>query len=166
MLLPVPLNARSFVAGAAAALLLVGIGESVYHAHVDGESMEPTYKDGDHLIVDKLTYRFRQPSRTEAVAFYYPLNPDRSFIGRVIAREGDTLRIESGEVFVNNQKMVESYVSPTSRGKDNYGPRVVPEGTFFIMGDRRDSVSDSRHWGPVPRKYVWGRVFATIWHDR
>ena len=166
MLLPVQLNPRSVVVGAAAALLLVGIGESVYHAHVDGDSMEPTYHDGDHVIVDKLTYRFRQPSRAEAVAFYYPLNPDRSFIGRVIAREGDTVRIEAGEVFVNNQKIVEGYLSPMLRGKDYYGPKVVPDGTYFIMGDKRDSVSDSRHWGPVPRKYVWGRVFATVWHDK
>ena len=98
------------------------------------------------------------------VAVYLGVNgSDR---GRVIAREGDTLRIESGEVFVNNQRIVEGYVSPASRGKDNFGPQVVPEGYFFIMGDRRDSVSDSRHWGPVPQKYVWGRVFATIWHDR
>ncbi|HYM24590.1 MAG TPA: signal peptidase I [Vicinamibacterales bacterium] len=160
------LNARSFIVGAAAALLLVSVGESVYHAHVDGNSMEPTYKDGDHVLIDKLTYRFRQPSRTEAVAFYYPINPDRSFIGRVIAREGDTIKIADGKVFVNNQELPEPYVSATFRGKDNYGPKTVPEGTYFIMGDRRDSVSDSRHWGPVPRKYVWGRVFATIWHDR
>src|SRR6185503_8569960 len=57
-----PLNARSFVAGVAAALLLVCIGETFYHAHVDGNSMEPMYRDGDHVIIDKLTYRFRQPS--------------------------------------------------------------------------------------------------------
>jgi len=162
----VQLNARSFIAGAAAALLLVCLGLSIYHAHVDGNSMEPTYKDGDHLIIDKLTYRFRQPGRGEAVAFYYPINPDRSFIGRVIAREGDTLRVENGNVFVNNVQLTEQYIAATFRGKDNYGPRVVPEGTYFIMGDRRDTVSDSRHWGPVPRKYVWGRVFATVWHDR
>ena len=161
-----PLNARSFVAGSAAALLLVCIGETFYHAHVDGNSMEPMYRDGDHVIIDKLTYRFRQPSRTEAVAFYYPLNPDRSFIGRVIAREGDTVRVDAGKVFVNNQPLTEDYVSATFRGKDSYGPKVVPEGTSFIMGDRRDAVSDIRHWGPVPRRYVWGRVFATIWHDR
>ena len=160
------MNARSFIIGAATALLLVSIGETIYHAHVDGNSMEPTYKDGDHLIIDKLTYRFRQPGRTEAVAFYYPLNPDRSFIGRVIAREGDTIRVDSGMVYVNNQKLDESYVAATFRGKDNFGPKVVPEGTCFIMGDRRDGVSDSRHWGPVPRKYVWGRVFAKVWHDR
>jgi len=166
MLLRVPLNARSVVVGAAAALLLVGVGETVYHAHVDGNSMEPTYRDGDHLIIDKLTYRFRQPARTEAVAFYYPLNPERSFIGRVIAREGDTVRGVNGSVFVNGQELTENYVSPTFRGKDNFGPTIVPEGYYFIMGDRRDSVSDSRHWGGVPRKYVWGRVFGRIWHDR
>ena len=74
--------------------------------------------------------------------------------------------VTNGNVFVNGTQLTEQYIAATFRGKDNYGPKAVPEGTYFIMGDRRDSVSDSRHWGPVPRKYVWGRVLATVWHDR
>jgi signal peptidase I len=157
---------RPFLIGGFVALLLVTIGESFHHARVEGDSMAPLYREGDHLLVNTLAYRFGEPKREEVVALFYPLNPDHSFIERVIGEEGDTVRIVDGRVHVNDIARRDEYVPADFRSHDTWGPQVVPQGYLFVMGDHRNNSSDSRHWGFVPRKYIWGRVAATIWHAR
>jgi signal peptidase I len=132
-------------------------------ARVEGQSMAPTLEDQDRLIVNKLVYRIGEPRRGDIVMLYYPLNPDKSFVKRVIAEEGDTVRIVDGHVFVNEAPLDDSYVPDEFRDHNDYGPRVIDEGYYFVMGDHRNNSSDSRHWGLVPKKYIIGKVQIRWW---
>ena len=82
---------------------------------------------------------------------------------RVIAEEGDTVRIVDGKVFVNELPLPDNYVLPEFQSHENHGPEVVPEGYYFVMGDHRNNSSDSRHWGHVPKKYIIGKVQLRWW---
>src|SRR5881628_640259 len=153
---------RAFLIGAFVALMLVEIGTTFHHARVDGDSMAPLFRNGDHVLVNTLSYRFREPKRQDVVALYYPLHPAKSFIDRVIAEEGDVVRIVDGRVYVNDVLLKEDYVAAAYRSRDNWGPQVVQQGYYLVMGDHRNGSFDSRHWGFVPKKYIWGRVATTI----
>jgi signal peptidase I len=143
------------------ATLIVTFGFQV--ARVEGQSMAPTLEDQDRLIVNKFAYRVGEPSRGEIVMLSYPLDPDKSFVKRIIAEEGDQVRIVDGEVFVNDVPLSDDFVPEDYRSHEDYGPELVPEGYFFVMGYHRNNSSDSRHWGPVPKKYVIGRVQLRWW---
>ena len=152
---------KTLVSAAVYAVLIVTFGFQV--ARVEGQSMAPTLEDQDRLIVNKLAYRIGEPRRGDVVMLYYPLSPDKSFVKRVIAEEGDTVRIEDGHVFVNDIPLNDDYVLPQYRSNDNWGPQVIPEGYDFVMGDHRNNSSDSRHWGNVPKKYIIGKVQIRWW---
>ena len=145
-------------------LLLIRAATSLIRvAKVEGPAMSPTLNDGDRLLVDMSVYRRRDPRRGEIVMLLYPLRPERQFVMRVVAEEGDVLRIVDGEVFVDDVRVNDEYVVDRYRSRDHFGPVVVPEGYYFVLGDRRDNSSDSRHWGHVPRKYIVGRVAYRWW---
>lgn len=105
---------------------------------VSGASMEPTFENGDYLIIDELSYHFRQPKKNEVIVFRYPLDPSKFFIKRIIGLPGET--IES-----NEQKII-------------LGPNE-----YFVEGDNRPASSDSRVWGAVPENLVIGRVLVRLW---
>jgi signal peptidase I len=133
------------------------------HARVEGMAMSPAINDQDRVIVDKWAYRNATPQAGDIVMLLYPLNPDKTFVKRVVADEGDQIRIVGGWVFRNDVAMEEQYVTPDHRSHDDFGPQVVPQGYCFVLGDRRNNSSDSRHWGYVPRRYVIGRVVYRWW---
>jgi signal peptidase I len=132
-------------------------------ARVEGQSMAPTLEDQDRLIVNKLVYRIGEPRRGDIVMLYYPLNPEKSFVKRVIAEEGDTVRIVDGRVYVNDIPLKDDYVASEYRSHDDWGPQVIPEGYDFVMGDHRNNSSDSRHWGMVPKRYIIGKIQLRWW---
>jgi signal peptidase I len=152
---------KTLMSAAVYAVLIVTFGFQV--ARVEGQSMAPTLEDQDRLIVNKLVYRISDPRRGDIVMLYYPLNPDKSFVKRVIAEEGDTVRIVDGRVYVNDIPLKDDYVAPDYRSHDDWGPQVIPEGYYFVMGDHRNNSSDSRHWGMVPKKYIIGKVQLRWW---
>jgi len=152
---------RTLGSAAVYATLIVTFGLQV--ARVDGQSMAPTLADQDRLIVNKLVYRMSVPRCGDIVMLYYPKNPDQSFLKRVIAAEGDTVRINDGHVYVNDMPLDDSYVSSEYRSHEDWGPLVVAEGYYFVMGDHRNNSSDSRTWGLVPRKYITGKVQVRWW---
>ena len=152
---------KTLASAAVYATLIVTFGFQV--ARVEGLSMAPTLADQDRLIVNKFAYRIGVPRRGDIVMLYYPLNPDKSFVKRVIAEEGDQVRIVDGRVYVNDVPMRDDFVPPEYRSHDDFGPTVVPEGYYFVMGDHRNNSSDSRHWGFVPKKYIIGRVQLRWW---
>jgi signal peptidase I len=132
-------------------------------ARVDGLSMAPTLQDHDRLIVNKLVYELGEPRPGDIVMLYYPLNPEKMFVKRVIAKEGDAVRIVDGHVYVNDIPLHDDYVPEEFRSHDDWGPTVVQQGYYFVMGDHRNNSSDSRHWGPVPKKYIVGKVKVRWW---
>jgi signal peptidase I len=152
---------KTLMSAAVYAVLIVTFGFQV--ARVEGQSMAPTLEDQDRLIVNKLVYRIGEPRRGDIVMLYYPLNPDKSFVKRVIAEEGDTVRIVDGRVYVNDIPLKDDYVASEYRSHDDWGPQVIPEGYYFVMGDHRNNSSDSRHWGMVPKKYIIGKVQIRWW---
>jgi len=152
---------KTLASAAVYATLIVTFGFQV--ARVEGQSMAPTLADQDRLIVNKLAYRLADPQRGDIVMLYYPLKPDKSFVKRVIAEETDTVRIVDGRVYVNDVPLRDDYVPPEYRSHDDWGPQVIPEGYYFVMGDHRNNSSDSRHWGFVPKKYIIGKVQLRWW---
>src|SRR6185436_7484153 len=152
---------KTLFSAAVYATLIVTFGFQV--ARVEGQSMAPTLADQDRLIVNKLVYRISEPRRGDIVMLYYPLNPDKSFVKRVIAEEGDSVRIVDGRVYVNDIPLQDDYVSAEYRSHDDWGPQIIPEGYYFVMGDHRNNSSDSRHWGMVPKKYIIGKVQLRWW---
>jgi signal peptidase I len=152
---------KTLASAAVYATLIVTFGFQV--ARVEGQSMAPTLADQDRLIVNKLAYRLGEPHVGDIVMLYYPLNPNKSFVKRVIAEEGDQVRVVDGRVLRNDAPMDDSFVPPDFRSHDDWGPQVVPEGYYFVMGDHRNNSSDSRHWGFVPKKYIIGRVQLRWW---
>jgi len=161
MALEIVSGVQTLVSAAVYATLIVTFGFQV--ARVDGLSMAPTLEDHDRLIVNKLVYELGEPRPGDIVMLYYPLNPDKMFVKRVIAKEGDTVRIVDGRVYVNDLPLRDDYVPPEFRSHDDFGPETVKPGYYFVMGDHRNNSSDSRHWGPVPKKYIVGKVKVRWW---
>ena len=152
---------KTLFSAAVYATLIVTFGFQV--ARVEGQSMAPTLADQDRLIVNKLAYRIGEPRRGDIVMLYYPINPEKSFVKRVIAEENDVVRIVDGRVYVNDVPLRDDYVPPEYRSHDDFGPQAVQEGYYFVMGDHRNNSSDSRHWGMVPKKYIIGKVQVRWW---
>jgi signal peptidase I len=152
---------KTLVSAAVYAILIVTFGFQV--ARVEGQSMAPTLEDQDRLIVNKLAYRIGDPRRGDIVMLYYPVDPKKSFVKRVIAEEGDTVRIVEGLVYVNDVPLQDDYVPEEFRSHDDWGPQVIQPGYYFVMGDHRNNSSDSRHWGMVPKRYIIGKVQLRWW---
>jgi signal peptidase I len=133
---------------------------------IPSESMVPTLLAGDHLLVEKITYRFREPRRGEVIVFKFPLDKDKDYIKRVIGLPGDIVEIRNKVVYLNGKPLKEPYtihIDPNVIPKelsprDFFGPVKVPENSFFVMGDNRDNSFDSRFWGFVPKKDVIGKA--------
>ncbi len=132
-------------------------------ARVEGQSMEPTLENQDRLIVNKLAYRIGIPHRNDIVMLYYPLDPDKSFVKRIIGEPGDEISITDGHVYVNGLPLQDDFVPPRFRSHDEFGPVRVSEGHYFVMGDHRNDSSDSRIWGDVPAKYIIGKIQVRWW---
>src|SRR5262245_34222723 len=123
-------GARTLLSAAVYATVIVTFGFQV--ARVDGLSMSPTLEDRDRLIVNKLVYELGDPLPGDIVMLYYPRDPEKMFVKRVIAREGDTVRIVDGRVYVNDIPLSDDYVPAEFRSHDDWGPQVVQQGYYFV----------------------------------
>jgi signal peptidase I len=130
---------------------------------VQGTSMEPLLADGERIVVNKFVYRLRPVERGDVVVFWYPRDPSVSFIKRVVALPGDTVEIRSGELLVNGVAAKESYLPLSFHDSDNYPATEIPRGFYFVLGDHRRSSNDSRSWGEVPERYIYGRAVFRFW---
>jgi signal peptidase I len=152
---------QTLLSAAVYATLIVTFGFQV--ARVDGLSMAPTREDHDRLIVNKAVYVLGDPRPGDIVMLYYPPEPEKMFVKRVIAAEGDTVRIVEGRVYVNDVPLHDDYIPDEFRSHEDMPPKVIEEGYYFVMGDHRNNSLDSRHWGPVPKKYIVGKVKFRWW---
>jgi signal peptidase I len=130
---------------------------------VEGTSMLPRLQDQDRLFINKFAYRFESIHRGDVVVFLYPGDHTKSYIKRVIALPGDTLRIEHGDVYVNDRPIREPYVPSRFRDERSEPERIIPTGDFWVMGDHRNISSDSRDFGPVPRALIYGKAAFVYW---
>jgi signal peptidase I len=130
---------------------------------VQGTSMEPLLLDGERIVVNKFVYRFRPIERGDVVVFWYPRDPSVSFVKRVVALPGDLVEIRGGQLVVNGLTVKEPYLPASFRDDDSHGPTEIRKGYYFVLGDHRRSSNDSRSWGEVPEKYIYGRAVFRFW---
>jgi signal peptidase I len=130
---------------------------------VEGTSMQPELRDQDRLFINKFAYHFESISRGDVVVFHYPRDPEKSYIKRVIALPGDTMRIDEGRLYVNGQRVEEPYVPRRYRDSRSMPEIIVPQGNYFVMGDHRSISSDSRDFGPVDRELIYGKAAFIYW---
>jgi signal peptidase I len=152
---------RDLVIAAAASVLMITF---LYQpVRVEGPSMLPRLKDRDRLFINKFVYHFTSIDRGDVVVFRYPRDPEKSYIKRVIAVPGDRLRIVRGQVWVNDQPLREGYVPPEYRDSRSMAELVIPEDSYFMLGDHRSISSDSREFGPVVRGLIYGKAVFVYW---
>jgi signal peptidase I len=138
---------------------------------VEGTSMVPQLNDGERLLVNKLIYyKIKSVSwghieRGDIVVFWFPNDPDKSYVKRVIGLPGETVEIRNGKVLINGKELnEESYLDAAhNRNLSNYPLKTIENHYYFVMGDNRDNSSDSRIWGLVPEKYIYGKAFFRYW---
>ncbi len=130
---------------------------------VEGTSMMPRLVDQERIFINKFVYQIEDIGRGDVIVFRYPHDPTKSYIKRVIGLPGDTVAIEKGEVFINAKKLEEPYLTDEYRDRQNHAATVVPPDEYYVLGDRRNSSNDSRVWGPVPRKFIYGKAVFVYW---
>lgn len=134
---------------------------------IDGSSMEPNFYDGDYLIVNEFTYRFSQPARGDVIVFHYPKDPGRRYIKRVIGLPGETIEARDSHVFITKDgkttQLDESKYLPSDTRIPTFGPVLVEDGNYYVLGDNRQFSSDSHEWGPLPRSKIIGSVLFRLW---
>ena len=137
---------------------------------VEGTSMLPQLHDGERLLVNKLVYyKFQSVDwghfeRGDIVVFWYPKDPDKSYVKRIIGLPGEQVELRSGIVYINGTALAEPYLDTEhNQSLPNFPPKKVEEHNYFVMGDNRDNSSDSRYWGLVPEKYIYGKAFFRYW---
>ena len=145
-----------------AVVLIVFIYQPV---KVEGTSMMPTLTDQERIFINKFTYHFGLGSitRGDMVVFWFPLDTTKSYIKRVIGVPGDVVKIEAGQVFVNQQPLQESYIPEDYRDRISWEEHRVPDDEYFVLGDHRSSSSDSRTWGFVKRGAIYGKAVFVYW---
>ncbi len=140
--------------------LFLGINALTARVLVDGYSMRPTLENRQRLIVNKLAFRSDLPDRGDIVVFHFPIDPDQDFIKRVIGLPGDDIEIDSGEVRVNDEVLIEPYIASAP---SYVGAWHVPDNQIFVLGDNRNNSSDSHVWGVVPRENLIGKAIMIYW---
>lgn len=136
--------------------------------NVSGNSMLPTLENGDNLIVDKISYRFRDPERYDIIVFPYKYEEDTYYIKRIIGLPGDTIQVKEGKIYINGEILNESYgLEEIEIGKEGIArnPIVLGEEEYFVMGDNRNNSSDSRDTsvGVLKRDDLIGRAWIRVW---
>jgi len=135
---------------------------------VEGNSMETNFHNKEFLLVDRISYKFREPQRGDVIIFRFPRNQADDYIKRIIGLPGETVRIQASQVFINNQIIYEDYLQPMSQtliGSDpaNFLEKTLGSEEYFVMGDNRSNSSDSRDWGMVPKANLIGRAWLTVY---
>lgn len=130
--------------------------------YIPSGSMEPTLTVGDKIIVNKLGNYFKDPERGQVIVFRYPLDTSQDFIKRVIGLPGETVEIRDQIVYIDGVPLKEDYL-PSDLVYPDFQPLLIPDDSYFMLGDNRNKSQDSRAWGPLPRNLVVGKAIAIFW---
>jgi signal peptidase I len=130
---------------------------------VEGTSMLPVLHDEDRLFIDKVSIRVGDIHHGDVVVFQYPRDRTQSYIKRVIGLPGDRVRIDHGHVYVNGKRLEESYVPARYADERSYPELTVPPHQYYVMGDHRSVASDSREFGTVDRRLIYGKATFVYW---
>lgn len=134
---------------------------------VKGQSMEPNFSDGDYLIIDEISYRFREPERGEVVVFNAPNDSSSRYIKRIIGLPGETIKIESGQVFLHQEEGYQKLKEDKylSLGIETIGKIEITLNyqEYFVLGDNRFVSADSRKFGVLSRDKIIGRAYLRAW---
>lgn len=141
-------------------LLFLAVNLVTARIRVEGNSMEPSMHDGEMVVVSRLAYRWSEPSRGDIVVFYFPLDPSRRFIKRVIGLPGDSIEARDGYIYVNRVALNEPYLAAAPRYTGSW---QVQADTLFVLGDNRNNSDDSQNWGPLPMNEVIGKAVLVYW---
>lgn len=135
---------------------------------VRGASMEPNFENRQYLIIDELSYFFREPKRGEVIVFRYPLDPRQFFIKRIVGLPGERVEIKDGKIFIKKAdnsesvRLEEPYISDSVK-TDGTIVLALGRGDYFVLGDNRMQSSDARAWGALPRHLIVGRALFRAW---
>jgi len=130
---------------------------------VQGTSMSPELHDGERILVNKFIYRVDEIERGDIVVFWYPEDPELSFIKRIVGLPGENVELRDGDVFVDGEEIDESYVVAENADLRSLAAQEIRPGHYFVLGDNRRGSNDSRSWGLVPKRYIYGKAFVRIW---
>ena len=132
---------------------------------VEGTSMMPALEDQERIFINKFLYRFGigDITRGDTVVFWFPRDPAKSYIKRVVGMPGDYVEVVEGEVRVNGVRIPEPYVPEEYRDRMSAPATRVPPDSYYVMGDHRSSSNDSRSWGVVARRYIYGKAVFVYW---
>jgi signal peptidase I len=132
---------------------------------VEGSSMEPNFHDNEYIIIDKLSYRMREPQRGEVIVFHPPNDPTQNYIKRILGLPGETVKIDNGDVYVNGAKIDEAYLGGQNHHTEQINQRTpvtLGAGEYFVLGDNRMHSSDSREWGVLTKTNIEGRTWLVV----
>jgi len=164
---------RDIIFAAVMAVLIVVF--VVQPVKVEGTSMQPRLENDERIFVNKFEYTFSSIKRGDIIVFWFPDDPTKSFIKRVIGLPDDSIDMDAGgHIMINGQPVEEPYLAPernqAARSRGNQGPYTTPGHQvrvkphyYFVMGDNRDASNDSRSWGLVPEKYIYGKAMFRYW---
>ena len=127
---------------------------------VEGNSMQPNMHPDQYVLIDKISYMIGDPQRGDVIVFRYPLGPDRDFIKRVIGLPGETISVSGKMVHVNGRPLPEPYISSPPEYEGSW---TVGDNQFFVLGDNRNSSSDSHSWGMLDRSFIIGKAIFIYW---
>jgi len=150
-----------------ALLIVIPIRYFIFQPFViKGNSMEPNFHQGDYLIVDEISYRFKEPQRGDVIVFRYPQDTSQRFIKRIIGLPEETVTMKEGKITISEgteeRILDESAYMPRQNYFDN-ASLSLKEDEYFVLGDNRFASFDSRKWGSLPRDYIVGRVILRTW---
>ena len=160
-----PRDAMRFVRDLTLALAvpLVAVLFLVQPFQVEGRSMQPRLEDGERILVDKLSPRFRAIGRGDILVFRSPADSGRYLIKRAVGLPGETVRISGGRLIVDGREIEEDYLAHLPPEGESYGPVRLGPASYFVLGDHRTDSEDSRTWGAVDRSLIIGRAILSYW---
>lgn len=134
---------------------------------IKGASMNPNFYDSERILTDKISYRFRKPERGEVIIFRAPKNRELDYVKRIIGLPGETIKVQGGNIYLNDQKLTETYIPEKITNPGAFltlnQKFLIPEDEYILMGDNRMHSSDSREWGLVNKDDIIGKVFVRFW---